>query len=99
MRNGGVISGLRRIFSAAFALAAFTPGAADAATLGAKVDNVAQISYSIGAVPVNVSTPPASFTIEAARTPSTIEFFRYSPSAPDACYGASPPKSLLPDPL
>ncbi|MEZ5896238.1 MAG: DUF11 domain-containing protein [Parvularculaceae bacterium] len=31
-----------------------------------------------------LSTPPAVFTIEARRTPSTIEFFRVSPNAPDA---------------
>ncbi len=38
----------------------------------------------MGAASLSVTTPPASFIIEAARTPSTIEFFRYAPNAPDA---------------
>ncbi|MFZ5619150.1 MAG: hypothetical protein ACOZAA_17695, partial [Pseudomonadota bacterium] len=45
---------------------------------------VAEISYSIGAASATLAPPPASFIIEAARTPSTIEFFRYAPNAPDA---------------
>ncbi len=59
-------------------------GRADAAVLGAQVDNVAEVSYTLGATSATVTTPPASFIIEAARTPSTIEFFRYAPSAPGA---------------
>ncbi len=70
--------------AAAAALAAAASGRADAAVLGARVDNVAQISYTAGSGPASLATAPASFTIEAARTPSTIEFFRFSPNSPDA---------------
>ena len=63
-------------------LAAMTPQA-HAATLGAQVDNIATVSYLNGSSVVTVDTPPASFIIEAQRTPSTIEFFRLSPNAPD----------------
>ncbi|NWG92080.1 MAG: DUF11 domain-containing protein, partial [Parvularculaceae bacterium] len=66
------------------ALAAAASGRADAAQLGARVDNVAAVSFTLGATNATVTTPPASFIIEAARTPSTIEFFRYAPNAPDA---------------
>ncbi|NWG92012.1 MAG: hypothetical protein HXY21_05830, partial [Parvularculaceae bacterium] len=66
------------------ALAAAASGRADAAQLGARVDNVAAVSFTLGATSATVTTPPASFVIEAARTPSTIEFFRYAPNAPDA---------------
>ena len=55
-----------------------------AANLGAQVDNVATVSYQNGPITLTIETPPASFVIEAIRTPSTIEFFRVSPNAPDA---------------
>lgn len=83
MSKRGVIRGLWRVFAAIAALAAAASGRADAATLGAQVDNVAQISYTAGSGAASLTTPLASFTIEAVRTPSTIEFFRYSPNAPD----------------
>ena len=83
MSKRGVIRGLRRHFTAIAALAAVAAGCADAATLGATVNNVAHISYTAGSGAQSLTTAPASFTVEAARTPSTIEFFRYSPSAPD----------------
>jgi uncharacterized repeat protein (TIGR01451 family) len=70
--------------TAVAALAAAAFGRADAAQLGARVDNVAVVSFTLGATNATVTTPPASFVIEAARTPSTIEFFRYAPNAPDA---------------
>lgn len=78
----GVIGGFSRFLAAAAALAAAAFGQAGAATLGARVDNVAQVSYSLGSGSANIATPAASFTIEAARTPSTIEFFRYAPGLP-----------------
>jgi len=80
----GVIRGLGRFFAVVAALAAAASGRADAAVLGAQVDNIAQISYSLGAGTTTLTTSPASFLIEAVRTPSTIEFFRYAPIAPDA---------------
>lgn len=84
MSDRGVIRDLRRLFAAAAALAAGAFGQAGAAQLGAQVNNIAHVTYSIGAGSSNLTTAPASFTIEAARTPSTIEFFRYSPNSPDA---------------
>ena len=56
---------------------------AHAATLGARVDNVATVSFRNGPSAFTLTTPTASFTIEARRTPSNIEFFRVSPNAPD----------------
>ncbi len=57
---------------------------ASAAELGATVTNVATTIHGPPDGRVTVNSPPASFIVEAQRTPSTIEFFRYSPSAPDA---------------
>ena len=53
------------------------------AQLGQTVTNIAEITYDSGGGPVTVRTLPAEFVIEARRTPSTIEFFRYAPTAPD----------------
>ncbi|MCB2112270.1 MAG: hypothetical protein R3C42_04765 [Parvularculaceae bacterium] len=80
----GVIKGAARVFAAILALVSTQNFAAHAAVLGAQVDNVARVDYTIGGASLSVAPPAASFTIEAARTPSTIEFLRYSPSAPDA---------------
>ncbi len=56
-----------------------------AATLGQTVTNIASVSYDEpSGGKTTVLTNPASFVIEAVRTESTIEFFRYSPNAPDA---------------
>jgi uncharacterized repeat protein (TIGR01451 family) len=54
------------------------------AQLGQTVTNIAELSYDNGGDPVMVRTLPAEFMIEARRTPSTIEFFRYAPTAPDS---------------
>ena len=60
-------------------------GGAAATTLGQTVTNTAVLSYDdTDGGRVNVLTNPASFVIEAERTESTIEFFRFSPNAPDA---------------
>ena len=60
-------------------------GAAHATTLGQTVTNIASVDYSeFNGTRVSLVTNQVEFTIEAARTPSTIEFFRYAPSAPDA---------------
>ncbi|HHL43385.1 MAG TPA: carboxypeptidase regulatory-like domain-containing protein, partial [Hellea balneolensis] len=60
---------------------------ATATELGKQVDNVALFSYRVdGSRPRTVLTNTASFTIEAARTDSTIEFFRYAPGATNPQY-------------
>jgi uncharacterized repeat protein (TIGR01451 family) len=46
------------------------------------VTNVASVSANVGNAPLTFNTNPATFTIEARRTPSNIEFFRYAPNAP-----------------
>ncbi|MCB2096068.1 MAG: DUF11 domain-containing protein [Parvularculaceae bacterium] len=84
MRHGGVIKGIARGFAAILTLAGALTFNAHAAVLGSQVNNVANVNYTIGGANLSVTPPPASFTIEAARTPSTIEFFRYSPNSPDA---------------
>lgn len=55
-----------------------------ATELGATVTNIAQVEYRIGSTTIARPTGDASFIIEATRTPSTIEFFRLAPGAPDA---------------
>ena len=60
-------------------------GRAHAAVLGQTVTNVASVSYDDSdGDSLTVLTNSADFIIEAARTESTIEFFRYSPNAPEA---------------
>ena len=54
-----------------------------AAPLGETVSNVAQVTYDHSSGPLTVDTNPADFMVVARPTPSTIEFFRYSPNAPD----------------
>lgn len=55
------------------------------ASLGERVSNVAELSYvDENGNRVRVLTNAAEFTIVAAPTPSTIEFFRFAPTAPDA---------------
>ncbi len=59
------------------------PGTASA-QLGRTVTNVATVSYDTDRGSLTHQTNPAEFVIEAFRTPSTIEFFRYAPNAPDS---------------
>lgn len=59
------------------------PGTASA-QLGRTVTNVASVTYDVENGSLTFSTNPAEFVIEAFRTPSTIEFFRFAPNAPDA---------------
>ncbi len=54
------------------------------AQLGTRVVNTANVSYDDGGTTLTLTTNDAEFTIEAERTPSTIEFFRFAPGAPDA---------------
>ena len=65
-------------------LAGFFGAHAIAADLGATVSNSATVIYGPVADRVTLNPPPAVFVVEAFKTPSTIEFFRYAPSAPDA---------------
>ena len=64
-------------------MAVFAQNAA-AADLGSTVSNIASISHGPPTSRVVQDTPPASFVIQAQRTPSTVEFFRFSPLSPDA---------------
>lgn len=52
--------------------------------LGTEVTNIAQFSYSIENGTISVDTNAASFQVVARSTPSTIQFFRFAPNAPDA---------------
>ena len=54
------------------------------AQLGTRVVNTANVSYDDGGLTLTLVTNDAEFTIEAERTPSTIEFFRFAPGAPGA---------------
>ncbi|MCA8903562.1 MAG: DUF11 domain-containing protein [Hyphomonas sp.] len=54
------------------------------AELGERVSNIATIHYETDGKSLTFDTNEAAFTVEARHTPSTIEFFRYAPGAPDA---------------
>ena len=56
------------------------------AQLGSEVINVATMTYDEDDGRVTVVTNPATFIIEAERTPSTIEFFRVAPNSPNAFF-------------
>ncbi len=56
------------------------PSFAQTGELGRVVTNRAEMTYN----DITVITPPAILVIEAERTASTIEFFRYAPGAPSA---------------
>ena len=76
-------SGFWAIFALIAAVAAaILPGRAAAANLGATVTNTANISFQANGLTIASVTPPAIFVVEALRTPSTIEFYRYSPTDP-----------------
>ncbi len=64
-------------------LAAVTLPAQATPPLGETISNVAQVTYDHSSGPLTVDTNPADFVVVARPTPSTIEFFRYSPNAPD----------------
>lgn len=55
-----------------------------AATLGSTIQNTATVSYILDGYPTTFVTAPATFVVQARPTPSTIEFFRIAPAAPDA---------------
>ena len=83
MKKAVWTSGFWAIFAliAAIVVAMF-PVRSAAAPLGATVTNIANVSFQVNGATVSSVTPPATFMIEALRTPSTIEFFRYSPTDP-----------------
>jgi uncharacterized repeat protein (TIGR01451 family) len=85
MVNKWVLSWVRCLICVAIGLTAFHSSLVQASTLGQTVTNVASVGYDEpGGGRTTVLTNPAIFVIEAERTNSTIEFFRYSPNAPDA---------------
>ncbi len=67
------------LLGVAMMLVLFPQGAS--AQLGRTVSNIATLSYEHNGVPTQLSTNAAVFRVEATRTPSTIEFFRFAPSA------------------
>ncbi len=85
MVNKWVLSWVRCLIVVAFGLTAFQSSLVQASTLGQTVTNVASVGYDEpGGGHTTVLTNQAVFVIEAARTESTIQFFKYSPNAPDA---------------
>lgn len=85
MRNF-IPSWMKPALSLLLSLAALCVMPAAHAQLGNEVVNVASMTYDDDDGRVTVVTNPATFTIEAERTPSTIEFFRVSPNAPNAFF-------------
>ncbi|MEM1390166.1 MAG: hypothetical protein AAGG45_03715, partial [Pseudomonadota bacterium] len=53
------------------------------ADLGDEIVNIATITYGVDGDQVEFQTNEASFVIQARVTPSTVEFFRNAPTAPD----------------
>lgn len=85
MASKEVFTFARRLLVAAGTVVASQGLSASATTLGQTVTNIASFTYEdADGGQVTVLTNPAHFVIEAAPTASTIEFFRYSPNAPDA---------------
>jgi iron complex outermembrane receptor protein len=65
--------------------ALFAGGAlAQTAPLGTKIVNTATVTYDHPSGPFGFTTNEASFTVVARETPSTIEFFKRLPIAPDS---------------
>jgi len=85
MVNRWVLSWVRCLIFVALGLTVLKNSLVQASTLGQTVTNVASVGYDDpDGGHTTVLTNPAVFIIEAARTESTIEFFRHSPNAPDA---------------
>ncbi len=81
-RRTGIAKGAIIAIFAALLVALGT--SARAVPIGTTVENVATITFTIGGSTATIVTPPASFVVQARPTPSSIEFFRISPAAPDA---------------
>ena len=60
------------------------PSPAAHASLGDQVTNIATVSQDSASGRIQISTNPATFTIEARTTPSQIDFLRVASGAPDA---------------
>ncbi|NNC38382.1 MAG: DUF11 domain-containing protein [Acidimicrobiales bacterium] len=85
MANQEVLLWARRLAVAAGSIAAYGTVSAHAADLGQTVTNIAVVSYeNADGGRLRVITNPAQFVVEAERTASTIEFFRYSPNGANA---------------
>ncbi len=70
-----------RLCGLALLCAAFAVPAS--AQLGQPVTNIATVSYELNGEVTRLETNAATFTIEAARSESTVRFYRYAPGAPD----------------
>jgi len=80
-----ILTWVRCLISIALVTTGLSTVSAQATELGQTVTNIASVSYDEpDGGQTTVLTSPASFIVEAARTDSTIEFFRYAPNAPDA---------------
>ena len=85
MVNTYILTWVRCLIVVTLGLAVNIGAPSQATELGQTVTNIASVSYDEpDGGQTTVLTNPASFVIEAARTESTIEFFRYAPNAPDA---------------
>ena len=77
-----IVAGLRALAMACVTVCAPVSGVQ--ADIGDRVTTVATVAQSDERGTLTLSTNEASFTIEARRTPSEIEFFRVIDDAPDA---------------
>jgi len=75
---------VRCFLLAILAVLPVSAGSSSAAELGATVTNTARLTWVNGSSEVSIVTNEATFVVEAARTESTIEFFRHAPSLPNA---------------
>lgn len=77
------IQGLNTICAIIIAHVLLTTNAI-AADIGTRIDNTAELTYTNeGGAPMSMSTNTVTLIVEPMRTTSTIEFFRFSPNAPD----------------
>ncbi|MEM0986225.1 MAG: carboxypeptidase-like regulatory domain-containing protein [Pseudomonadota bacterium] len=60
-----------------------TPASAET-PIGETVTNIASFSFETSEQNMSLETNPATFTVVARPTPSTIDFFRVAPAAPEA---------------
>lgn len=65
------------------AVNALMMGTVQADTIGREVINVADVTYTMGDTRIRASTNEATFVIEPPRVDPTIQFYRYSPNAPN----------------
>lgn len=58
-------------------------GTSASAEVGDEIVNVANVTYTSGVLTTEILTNEAVFTIQSPETPINIEFFRFSPNAPN----------------